>query len=61
MAILKSEFKVVLPGQVYPTVLPAGSECPNEVVAIAKSLGLIDNKAIRAAQKNKAITKMEAK
>jgi|GEM_PF-6943792 len=61
MAILKSEFNVVLPGEVYPTLLPAGSACPEEVVSIAKSLGLIDNKAIVKAHRNKAIKTMENK
>lgn len=38
---LAKDFECVPDGEIYPRVLPAGSECPAELVDAARSLGLL--------------------
>lgn len=38
---LKKDFYACLPGNVYPETFVAGTECPQELLSIAKSLDII--------------------
>lgn len=41
MPVLASDFYAVRPGEVYPEVIPAGSEIDGELAKIAGDLGLL--------------------
>lgn len=57
---LAKDFECVPDGEIYPRVIPAGDECPPELIDVARNLGLLAeadsaplNKAVKA-PKNKA-------
>jgi len=38
---LAKDFECVPAGEIYPRVIPAGEECPEELIDAARSLGLL--------------------
>lgn len=61
MTKLSKDLFAVIPGEVYPKLFEAGTECPKELVELAKSIGVLEmksapeNKAIKSAPENKAM------
>lgn len=55
MQILKEDFQVVVPGEIYPRTLKAGEEVSGRVAEMAAACGKLEtSKAIRKAPENKA-------
>ena len=55
MKLIK-DFYACLPGEIYPQTFAAGTDCPSELVEIAKSLNLIsieEPKSVKAAKNAK--------
>lgn len=42
MPKLKEDFECVPNGEIHPVVLPAGSECPAELIGNARALGILE-------------------
>lgn len=53
MKLLK-DFEAVPDGEIYPRTIPAGEECPPELLPQAIELGLVDPAEFEAAQKAEA-------
>lgn len=57
MVKLEKDLFAVKPGEVYPQLYVAGTDCPAELVDIAKEIGVLElgTKSIKSAPENKAL------
>lgn len=59
MKLLK-DFDAVPDGEIYPRTIPAGEECPPELLPQALALGLVDQAEFDAAEQAAADAKLAA-
>lgn len=53
MPKLKEDLTVVLPGEIYPVTLEAGTDVDGEVAEVAKQAGKLATKGFKKAPENK--------
>jgi len=61
MARLMADLLGVRAGQIYPEVIPSGSECPTELLDAARELGILESQAAPERQAFESVPETKVK